>query len=143
MEMFSNNMYKKNEYQDIINLPHHVSSVRKPMTMSDRAAQFSPFAALTGYDAAIAETGRLTDSFVELDEDRKSILNEKLHLILEHIEEQRTITITCFQPDLIKEGGTYADVTGVVKKIDEFEQCIVMKDNRKIPIKYIYDIVLD
>lgn len=131
-----------NKYADIINLPHHVSKTRPKMDVLDRAAQFSPFAALTGYDAAIEETERITEKFIELDEDRKLVLNEKLQFIVEHIEEQRLITIVYFQPDLIKEGGTYADVTGVIKKVDEFAQCIVMKDNLKIPVKYVYDIVL-
>ena len=81
-------------YEDIINLPHHVSKKRKRMSQIDRAAQFSPFAALTGYDAAILETGRLTDKRVELDEGTKAILNEKLTIIADFIKEQPEVTIT-------------------------------------------------
>ena len=128
-------------YADIINLPHHVSKSRPQMSISDRATQFSPFAALTGYDAAIEETGRLTDSFIELDENRKSFLDEKLQLIEKNIEKQPKVIITYFKPDEKKEGGTYIDITGFVKKIDDYEQCIVMKYNMKIPVRYIYDIV--
>ena len=127
-------------YADIINLPHHVSKSRPQMSISDRAAQFSPFAALTGYDAAIEETGRLTDSFIELDENRKSFLNEKLQLIVKHIKEQPKVTITHFKPDEKKDGGTYIDIIGFVKKIDDYEKCVVMRDGTKIKIEKIYNI---
>ena len=129
------------KYADIINLPHHVSSTRPQMTISDRAAQFSPFAALTGYEAAIEETKRLTDSFIELDENRKSVLNNRLRMILEHIKEQPKVTITYFQPDDRKTGGAYVDITGCVKKVDNYEQCIVMTNGIEIEIGKIYDIV--
>lgn len=132
----------QNKYADIINLPHHISSTRPQMAIIDRAAQFSPFAALTGYDAAIEETGRLTDEFAELDENRKFILNEKLQLILENIKEQPKVTITYFKPDSKKQGGAYVNVTGCVKKIDNYEQCIVMTDGEKILIELIYEIEL-
>ena len=129
-----------NKYADIINLPHYISKTRPQMSISDRAAQFSPFAALTGYDAAIEETGRLTDSFIELDENSKSILNEKLQLIVKHIKEQPKVTITYFKPDEKKEGGAYVDIIGFVKKIDDYEQCVVMKDRTKIKIEMICNI---
>ena len=106
-----------NPYNDIIHLSRPQSSRHLPMSMRDRAAHFSPFAALTGYDAAIEETGRITDSFIELDENRKSVLNEKLQLILKHIKEQPEVTLTYFQPDNRKTGGagnkrTGSDVSG-------------------------------
>lgn len=130
------------KYADIINLPHHISSSRPQMSITDRAAQFSPFAALTGYDAAIEETGRITDSFIELDESRKAVLNEKLQLILENIKEQPEVTITYFKPDDKKAGGAYVDVTGHIKKLDDYEQCILMENGEKVYIKYIYEIEL-
>ena len=105
-----------NRYADIINLPHHVSKTRPQMPIADRAAQFSPFAALTGYDSAIEETGRLTDSFIELDESRKAVLNEKLQSMLKNIKEQPEVAITYFQPDEKKNGGSYINISGVVKK---------------------------
>ena len=129
-----------NRYADIINLPHHVSKTRPQMPIADRAAQFSPFAALTGYDSAIEETGRLTDSFIELDESRKAVLNEKLQSMLKNIKEQPEVAITYFQPDEKKNGGSYINMSGVVKKIDEFEKCLILTDATKIPMKYIFEI---
>ncbi len=89
----------KTPYDDIINMPHHVSEIRPQMPIHDRAAQFSPFAALTGYEAAVNETGRLTDKKAELDEGEKESINERLNLILEHIDERPQISITYFVPD--------------------------------------------
>lgn len=129
-----------NRYADIINLPHHVSKTRPQMPIADRVAQFSPFAALTGYDSAIEETGRLTDSFIELDESRKAVLNEKLQSMLKNIKEQPEVAITYFQPDEKKNGGSYINISGVVKKIDEFEKCLILTDATKIPMKYIFEI---
>ena len=100
-------------YEDIINLPHHVSKTRPQMSMLDRAAQFSPFAALTGYDAAIKETGRLTDEKIEMDEDRKAALDMKQAYLIEMIDEQPEISVTYFLPDTKKSGGSYVTVTGV------------------------------
>lgn len=96
-----------NPYDDIINLPHHTSVSRPHMSAHDRAAQFSPFAALTGYGSAIAETARLTDARVELDEYTKADLNEKLCIMQERIAQQPEVSITYFQPDKVKTGGAY------------------------------------
>ena len=131
---------RENKYSDIINLPHHVSATRPHMTIIDRAAQFSPFAALTGYEAAIEETGRVTESFAELDENRKERINEKLQWIKEHLKEETKISVIYFQPDEKKEGGRYVEVTGAIKKIDEFERCILMMDGMKVLLNHIYDI---
>lgn len=128
-------------YEDIINLPHHVSKNRQSMSMMDRAAQFSPFAALTGYDAAIEETGRLTEARIILDESEIQILNEKMRFIEEHIGERPQVSVTYFQPDAKKDGGEYVVIMGVVKKIDTYEQQIVMTDGVKIPIEDIIEIV--
>ncbi len=128
-----------NPYDDIINLPHHTSASRPHMSAHDRAAQFSPFAALTGYDSAIDETARLTDKRVELDEYSKAALNEKLCMIqeqmAEQMDEQPEVSITYFQPDNKKSGGAYITATGYVKKIDEYERTVVMRDVTKIPIE--------
>ena len=131
-----------NDYSDIINLPHHVSSTRPQMSMSGRTAQFSPFAALTGYDAAIEETRRQTDYFIELDESYKEKLNEKLKWMAEHIKEQPRVTITYFQPDNKKEGGRYVSITESVKKVDEYEMSVVLLNGMKILIKFIYEIYI-
>ena len=123
------------EYDDIIHLPHHVSRIHPQMSMEDRAAQFSPFAALTGYDAAIAETARLTDQRVELDEYERQALNEKLQFISEHLKEHPRISITHFVPDHCKEGGEYVTVTGIVKKIEEHEKRMILMDGSMILIE--------
>ena len=127
-------------YDDIINLPHHVSSSRPHMSSIDRAAQFSPFAALTGYDDAVKETARLTEKRVELDESRKAALNDRLCIIHDTLVEQPTVIITYFQPDKKKSGGAYVTATGSVKKIDEYVRTVLMHDTTKIPIDEIISI---
>lgn len=127
-------------YDDIINLPHHRSTSRPHMSSHDRAAQFSPFAALTGYDSAIIETARLTDTRVELDELSKADLNERLFMIQNQMNEQPEVLISYFQPDKKKPGGAYINVAGCVKKIDEYERTVVMQDATKIPIDDILEI---
>ena len=108
------------QYEDIINLPHHVSTTRPQMPMSDRAAQFSPFAALTGYDAAIKETGRLTDTKIELDDEELHNLNLKFQFLVEHLEDEPEVAVTYFKADERKAGGAYLEATGIVKKLDDF-----------------------
>ncbi len=127
-------------YDDIIHLPRHVSAKHPQMSISDRAAQFSPFAALTGHGSAIKETARLTDERVELDEDRKDVLSERLQMIAERLKEHPEITITYFQPDAKKDGGAYVTVTGTVKKIDGYQRVTIMMDSTEIPINEIISI---
>ena len=115
-------------------LPHHVSKTRPQMPMSDRAAQFAPFAALTGYDAAIKETGRLTDERIELDVEALSALDMKYQLLMEALDEAPEVIITYFRPDERKAGGKYVSAVGAVKKIDDFERRITMQDGAKIPM---------
>lgn len=124
----------RHRYDDIMNLPHHVSKSRPRMPRSERAAQFSPFAALTGYDAVIREAGRGTEDKAELDEDEKSILNVKLHMLQERITECPEAAITYYIPDSRKAGGAYVTVSGGIKKIDEFERAVIMQDGTGIPI---------
>ena len=128
------------EYDDIINLPHHVSTRHPQMSLYDRAAQFSPFAALTGHDAAIKETERLTEDWVELDEDSKELLDEKLQMIREHLDEKPEVTFTYFEPDERKQGGAYRTITGKVKKIDEYEHRILLEDGTVLIMEYLFSI---
>ena len=122
------------KYEEIMKHPHHVSKTRPQMPMSDRAAQFAPFAALTGYDAAIKETGRLTDERIELDVEALSALDMKYQLLMEALDEAPEVTITYFQPDERKAGGKYVSAVGTVKKIDDFERRITMRDGTRIPM---------
>ena len=122
------------KYNEIMWHPHHVSKTRPQMPMSDRAAQFAPFAALTGYDAAIKETGRLTDERIELDVEALSALDMKYQLLMEALDEAPEVTITYFRPDERKAGGKYVSAVGAVKKIDDFERRITMQDGAKIPM---------
>ena len=124
----------KTKYEDIINLPHHVSKTRPQMPMSDRAAQFAPFAALTGSDSAIKETGRLTDARIDLDEEALTALNMRYQLLMDALDKEPEIEITYFKPDERKAGGKYISVTGAVKKVDDFERLITMQDGMKIPM---------
>ena len=122
------------KYDEIMGLPHHVSKTRPQMPMSDRAAQFAPFAALTGYDSAIKETGRLTDERIELDVEALSALDMKYQLLMEALDEAPEVTITYFQPDERKAGGKYVSAVGTVKKIYDFERRITMRDGTRIPM---------
>ncbi len=131
------------EYDDIIQLPHHQSKTRKRMSVSDRAAQFAPFAALTGHDDAVKETARLTEGCVELDEYELEELNRKLLYLQEHLDEQPQVTITFFVPDAKKSGGAYRTFSGTVKKLLQFEGLIVMEDETEIFIEKILSIESD
>ncbi len=124
----------KTKYEDIINLPHHVSKTRPQMPMSDRAAQFAPFAALTGYDDAVKETGRLTDDKIELEESSLNVLNAKIQLLRENLADAPEITFTYFKPDERKAGGAYLTTTGTVKKLDDYERLIVLQNGTKLPM---------
>ena len=131
---------KNNSYDDIINLPHPVSKNHPQMPFRDRAAQFAPFAALTGHDAAIKETARLTDERLELSEEVIAQLNEKINIIRNNIGIEQNVSITYFIPDAKKAGGAYVTCSGSVKKIDEYEHTIIMTDQTVIPIEQISDI---
>lgn len=125
------------KYDDIIHLPHHVSRKHPQMSAMDRAAQFSPFSALTGLGAQMDETARLTSERLELDEYAKESLNETLHQIA---ESKGKVTITYFVPDERKEGGAYETKTAVMKKLDEYHGLLILDDETKIPIEDIYEI---
>lgn len=128
-----------NKYDGIIDLPHHVSADRRRMSLNDRAAQFAPFAALTGHDAAIAETARLTDSRIELSADRQAELSR----ILDFARAKRcTVQITHFVADALKSGGRYVVAAGVIKSVDEADACIVLENGSVIALSDVYDIKL-
>ena len=110
------------------------------MSMSDRAAQFSPFAALTGYDAAVEETARLTDCRIELDEYEAQHLDEQIQKLSGHLQERPEVSITYFLPDARKDGGEYVTMTGRVKKIENYERRIVLMDGSLIPIHEVISI---
>lgn len=130
-------------YDDIINLPHHVSATRPRMSSENRAAQFSPFAALIGYDEAIKETARFTDERIELDESTIAALDMKLRMLADMIAEHPEIAVTYFQEDEKKEGGEYVTAIGAVKKIDDYKRIIVLMNGEKIKLKDILDIECD
>ena len=122
-------------YDDIINLPHPTSQRHPRMPVRDRAAIFSPFAALSGHGAAIAETARLTDRRMELDEDTRAELDRKQAVLLEHIDKQPEITVTWFQPDERKDGGAYRTAAGRLRKFRELERDLVLADGTEIPLE--------
>jgi len=126
-------------YDDIIHLPHHVSQRHPRMSVLDRAAQFSPFAALTGYGAVIQETGRLTGHRIELEEYSRDVLDKKQMILQEMAGEHPNITVTYFVPDDRKDGGAYAKYTGALKKLDVYRRVMVMTDGAEIPLDEIVD----
>ena len=130
----------KEDYSDIINLPHHVSRNHPQMPKEARAAQFAPFAALTGYDAVIQETARLTDRLVELEEYDNDRLNRIFSELMDSLEKHPMVTVSYFKPDEHKAGGAYMTVSGKLKKIDTNEQIMKMEDGTVIPIGSIMDL---
>ena len=133
---------KSGAYDDIIDLPHHVSATRPQMSRLDRAAQFAPFAALTGYGAAIKETARLTDERSELGEYELMELNAGIHMLMECIDEHPQVKITYFKPDERKDGGAYLTVKSRAKRLNEYERFILLEDETEIPFDDIYKIEL-
>ena len=128
------------KYDDIINLPHHVSTMRHRMSMLERAAQFQSFRALTGYEDAVQETARLTEDRVELTADEKSILDRKLQSLADRISSKPQITVTWFRPDQKKTGGAYVTTTGQLKKLDDYAGALIMMGGERIVIENILDI---
>ena len=133
-------MNNLDNYEDIINLPHHTSLNHPRMSMEKRASQFSPFAALTGYEDLVKESARLTDKKIDLDDGVKQILNNKLQIINQNINNKIEVTFTYFVPDKFKSGGKYIDYTGTIKKIDNYNNLIIMDDMTKISITEIINI---
>ena len=136
-------MAEKFPYEDIVNLPPHISKKHPQPSMMDRAARFAPFAAITGYEEMVLEEARVTEERIDLDEGALALLNEKLNMIQEFLDEEPEVTITYFEPDKKKSGGAYITITGIVKRIDEYEHFVLMIDGKKIYIDSIYDIESD
>lgn len=128
----------KTPYDDIINLPHHVSARHPQMSLYNRAAQFAPFAALSGHDDAIEETARLTDVQRELTQGERDVLNGKLNCLLQR-DDSPTVEITYFLPDKRKSGGRYCTVTGTIKKVDDIEGRLLLTDGTAIPLSTVSD----
>ena len=136
-------MAERFPYEDIVNLPPHISKRHPQPTMMDRAARFAPFAAITGYEEMVLEEARVTEERIDLDEGTLSLLNEKLNMIQEFLDEEPEVTITYFEPDKKKSGGAYISITGTVKRIDEYEHLVILTDGKKIRIEDIYAIGSD
>lgn len=134
------NEINRHRYDDIIDLPHHVSKKHPQMSLHDRAAQFSPFAALTGYEDAVGEAARLTDRRQELDEEQAALLEQQLSLLTETAADRPEITVTYFLPDARKSGGKYVTVRGALRRIDETEKTLIFTDGRRIAIRDIWEI---
>lgn len=132
-----------NNYEDIINLPHHISSKRPQMSKEQRASQFAPFSALTGYEDAIKETARLTNRKIDVDDGLREILNNKLNIIEENIKNKPEVSITYFIPDKKKDGGEYTTISGIVRRIDEVNNLIIMEDKSKIDMNDILNITCE
>lgn len=130
-------------YEDIVNLPRHISKIHPQATMADRAARFSPFAAISGYDDMVKEAARVTEERIDITDATKKLLNEKLNMIIEFLDEEPEVTITYFEPDKKKDGGAYMSITGTVKRIDEYERIVLMTDEKRIKIDEIYAIESD
>ncbi len=126
------NSQEMDKYQDMVHLPHHMSKTHAHMPVQDRAAQFAPFAALSGHYEAVKETARLTEERIEPDESCKEILDRKLKEIVEKLKEEPVITITYFVPDAQKAGGSYVTKIGGAKRIDACERILFLTDGTRI-----------
>lgn len=131
---------QENNYDDIINLPHHQSKVRPQMSLYNRAAQFSPFSALTGYEDAIEETARLTENKHTLSDEETDMLNRKMALLKDKTNEKSTISIRYFIPDELKDGGSYSTISGELRAIDSVNRLVILQDGTTIPFDDIDDI---
>lgn len=131
------------QYDDIIHLKYHKNEARKQMSLHDRAAQFAPFAALKGYDEAVVETARLTDSKMILDENEIEQLDSILQYLFEHIKDKIEVSIVYFVPDERKSGGAYLDKIGIIKKFDKISKSIIFTDDTEILIDDIYNIAVN
>ncbi len=141
-KIYQSGNVKADPYADIRYLPHHESKTHPRMPRANRAAQFMPFSALSGYEEAVQETARQTEQFRELDEDSRRRLDETLQVIQqnlgEHLEVQ--VTITCFVPDKYKDGGSYQEYSGFVKRVDAYRRRVLLLDGTALPVDHITDI---
>lgn len=128
----------KGKYDDIMDLPHHVSGRYRHMSRENRAAQFAPFAALTGYEDAVEETARLTDAQAEITEERREWLDTCLNLLEKNIRQRPEVTVTYFQPDHRKAGGAYVTMTGTLRRVDAVQRLLVFADGRTVDLDSVY-----
>lgn len=136
-----NKIYKElKNYEDILHLPHYVSSRRSKMAISDRAAQFSPFAAVVGHETAVKEAARNTEIRKELDEMEKALIDEQLRDIEAKLPTEFDVEVVYFKPDELKAGGEYITIVGQIKKFDIYEKEVIMVDETRIGIEDIYSI---
>ena len=133
-------MKYNHKYDDIIEMEHHISKKHPQMSLYARSAQFAPFAALTGYEDAVKETGREVGDRIDIDDELKNILDTKIQILNEKIDKKNEITFTYFLQDLKKNGGEYVCVTGIIKKIDNYNQKIILEDRTEIPLNDVIDI---
>ncbi|MCI8538246.1 MAG: YolD-like family protein [Oscillospiraceae bacterium] len=134
------NLKETHRYDDIIDLPHHVSDRHPRMPTIDRAAQFAPFAALSGFGDTIEETACVTEERIELDDSQKEALDLKFRMLRELLPQRPQVSIVYFVPDERKSGGAYTTITGRIIKIDDFSRVVVMDDGAEIPIDDIFGI---
>lgn len=120
-------MNDEHKYDDIINLEHHVSTKHSRMSLENRSAQFAPFSALTGYEEAVKEEARVTESRIDIDEEAKIEVNEKLNYIMKHLDKNIIVSVTYFEKDKKKQGGSYKTIKGIIKKIDDSRKTIKMQ----------------
>lgn len=128
-------MNDEHKYDDIINLEHHVSTKHSRMSLENRSAQFAPFSALTGYEEAVKEEARVTESRIDIDEEAKIEVNEKLNYIMRHLDKNIIVSVTYFEKDKKKQGGSYKTIKGIIKKIDDSRKTIEMQTGEIIKIE--------
>ena len=128
-------MNDEHKYDDIINLEHHVSTKHSRMSLENRSAQFAPFSALTGYEEAVKEEARVTESRIDIDEKAKIEVNEKLNYIMKHLDKNIIVSVTYFEKDKKKQGGSYKTIKGIIKKIDDSRKTIEMQTGEIIKIE--------
>lgn len=128
-------MNDEHKYDDIINLEHHVSTKHSRMSLENRSAQFAPFSALTGYEEAVKEEARITESRIDIDEEAKIEVNEKLNYIMKHLDKNIIVSVTYFEKDKKKQGGSYKTIKGIIKKIDDSRKTIEMQTGEIIKIE--------
>ena len=136
-------MNDKFPYEDIINLPRPVSKKHPQPPLSERAARFAPFAAITGYEEMVLEEARVTEEKIELDECALILLDKKLNILQKHLSQSPEITVTYFVPDKKKTGGAYRTITGIVKRIDPYQKILILQNDEKIQIEDIYNLKSD
>lgn len=131
------------KYEDIIDLPHYEPKNHTRMSMKSRAAQFAPFAALTGYDEAVKETARITDKKIEIDDGLKTLLNNRLQILIDNIKSKPKASFTYFVKDKNKDGGKYITIIGSIKKVDKVKELVILENKTSISINDIINITSD